>query len=341
MLRRRKERESELVADPDQPAAAAANQTALETVVEEALRALRDKEHDCVVARFYEDRSFKEIAALFGISEDTAQKRVSRGLARLRALLAKRGIKVPVASIPGMLSGHWAHELGAHAAQPAAGTAQALLKGKGVVLADHALHSWWWQSTLSLCVNLAIPAMLLLGGAWVTWEWSKPPAPFRVSDARIEALGKAWAQVDLRVVRARQQFLPTPNNDPRFQEVVREAQAINAETVRLAGELSPLLTRAHDRDRVAEFLTVELRETLVLDPAQQRAVFSWTRKRLADGATLRDALTAVAQSAPTEATEIKAMLSPAQQLVFDQTYGADGLGLFTYAKTVISNPVKF
>jgi hypothetical protein len=49
----------------------------------------------------------------------------------------------------------------------------------------------------------------------------------------------------------------------------------------------------------------------------------------------------MAQSTQAEAGEIKAMLSPSQRQVFDQTYGADGLGLFTYAKTAAFGTAKF
>jgi len=345
-LRRRKQNESELSTEVDGVADSSPNGTAMAAVLEEALLSLTAAEHDCLVARFYEDKSFKEIGAWCAISEDAAQKRVSRSLAKVRAFLEKRGIKAPLASIPGMLLPHWLGQSSAHVAQSFAKTVYALVKGKAAgtkaaALADHALRSLWWHSRVGLCLSLGVPAILLLGGVWTTWEWSKPPAAFQVPDPRIESLGKAWAQIDLRVMRDRQQYLPTPRDDPRFQEVVREAQAITDETWRIAGELAPLLTQANDRTRVAEFLTVELRETLALDPPQQRAVFSWMSKRLAQGSTLQAALKTLAQSASTEAAEIRAMLPPAQRQVFDQTYGADGLGLFSYAKTVISKPVTF
>ena len=43
---------------------------------------------------------------------------------------------------------------------------------------------------------------------------------------------------------------------------------------------------------------------------------------------------ALALATETEADQIKAMLSPEQRQLFDQTYGADGVLLFSYAKAV-------
>ena len=64
---------------------------------------------------------------------------------------------------------------------------------------------------------------------------------------------------------------------------------------------------------------------------EKLAVFSYIRKRLEQGTTFVNALKAMTQSRQTEADEIKAMLSAKQRQLFDQTYGADGLGLFSYA----------
>ncbi len=346
MLCRRKKNEQELSGHFVEAAHSHSNGTVMALLLEEALLGLSAEEQSCTIARFFEGRSFKEIAEIFTISEDAAQKRVSRSLEKMRAFLVKRGIKVPVTAIPGLLTAEWAHQAGAHVSQAAIQTAHALVKGKAaggkaIALADHALRSLSWRSAFSLSLKLALPAVLIGSGLWATRELTRAPVEFHVSDPRIENLGTAWAQLDVRVVTDRQKFLPTPPTDPRYQEVIREATAISAETVRISAELAPLLNPPDDRARVAEFLTVELSETLTLDSPEKRAVYSWIRKRLSRGATLNDALKAMAQSTQAEAGEIKAMLSPSQRQVFDQTYGADGLGLFTYAKTAAFGTAKF
>src|SRR5581483_8711307 len=74
-------------------------------LLDEALVALRESDRDAVALRFFEERSFKEIGAALSISEDSARKRVSRALKRLRSLLARRGCVVPVAVVTLAISG--------------------------------------------------------------------------------------------------------------------------------------------------------------------------------------------------------------------------------------------
>ena len=97
---------------------------------------------------------------------------------------------------------------------------------------------------------------------------------------------------------------------------------------------SPLLASPDGRTRLANFLTAELGQTLNLDPARKTTLSSYIQNRLARGATLNDGMKTLAQTTQTEATEIKAMLSPEQRQRFDQIYGADGALLFSYAKAV-------
>lgn len=53
----------------------------------ELLEAVRPSERDALLLRYGADLSFKEVAALCGIDEPTARKRVSRALLRLRSVL--------------------------------------------------------------------------------------------------------------------------------------------------------------------------------------------------------------------------------------------------------------
>src|SRR5262245_270321 len=72
-------------------------------LVDEALLALPAPEQTCVVARFIEGRSFREIGASLGLSEDAAQKRVARGLEKIRLFLRRRGVTSSTAVVTGLL----------------------------------------------------------------------------------------------------------------------------------------------------------------------------------------------------------------------------------------------
>jgi RNA polymerase sigma factor (sigma-70 family) len=55
---------------------------------------LNDAERDALLLRYFEKKSAPEIAALLGISNSAAQKRVSRAVERLRDFFAQRGVTI-------------------------------------------------------------------------------------------------------------------------------------------------------------------------------------------------------------------------------------------------------
>src|SRR5262245_59817342 len=59
--------------------------TAAGLLLTEAILALSPKEQVCVLARFYDERALTQIALDYGISEDAAQKRIERGLDKMRS----------------------------------------------------------------------------------------------------------------------------------------------------------------------------------------------------------------------------------------------------------------
>ncbi|HEX5176049.1 MAG TPA: sigma factor-like helix-turn-helix DNA-binding protein, partial [Chthoniobacteraceae bacterium] len=63
-------------------------------LVEEALAALAAKERESLILHYFQDLSYPQIAALLGIEEAAARKRVSRALQRLEAQMRKRGLGV-------------------------------------------------------------------------------------------------------------------------------------------------------------------------------------------------------------------------------------------------------
>jgi hypothetical protein len=153
--------------------------------------------------------------------------------------------------------------------------------------------------------------------------------------SRIETLGKAWGALDQLVAQHRQFLMQTPPNTPNYQMKVAEGMgAISRESSRIIVELNPLLQPPNDRTNLAEFFTAEFAKTLSLDSSSKTTLFSYIQFRLAVGATLNDAMKILAETTQTEASEIKAMLSPAQRQLFDQIYGEDGVLLFSYAKAV-------
>ena len=72
--------------------------------LDEALERLAQKDRDLLVLRYFENKSLQEVASVAGIEERAAQKRVSRGLEKLRRFFSRRGITLSAAAIAGALS---------------------------------------------------------------------------------------------------------------------------------------------------------------------------------------------------------------------------------------------
>ncbi len=69
-----------------------------------ALAELDEADRDAVVLRYFQNRTLREVGHALGTSDDTAQKRVSRAIERLREFLAKRGVTAGASGLIAVLS---------------------------------------------------------------------------------------------------------------------------------------------------------------------------------------------------------------------------------------------
>ncbi len=67
--------------------------------LEEAMSSLGDSDRDALVLRFFQRQDFRAVGATLGVSEDAAQKRVSRALEKLRDLLGTRGVALTAVTL--------------------------------------------------------------------------------------------------------------------------------------------------------------------------------------------------------------------------------------------------
>ena len=72
--------------------------------LDEGLNELSAADRDAIVLRFLRQQDFRSVGAALGVSEDTAQKRVSRALEKLRGVLSRRGIGLSAAAIGSLMA---------------------------------------------------------------------------------------------------------------------------------------------------------------------------------------------------------------------------------------------
>ena len=63
-------------------------------VLDEALDTLGDEDREALLLRFFKNQDLRTVGRVLGVSDDAAQKRVSRAVERLREFLTKRGVTV-------------------------------------------------------------------------------------------------------------------------------------------------------------------------------------------------------------------------------------------------------
>lgn len=165
----------------------------LAPVLDEAMAELNDADRSAVVLRFFQNRSFREVGEAIGMSEDTAQKRVTRALDRLRASFEARGIAVTAATL--------ATEVAANAVQTApAGLATGIALGvpamgtigTGVAAAAKGAMGIWARQ-----VGFGLVAAGLVGGAAIEWRsLERERESLRAHDAQQAALEERLAGAD-------------------------------------------------------------------------------------------------------------------------------------------------
>jgi RNA polymerase sigma factor (sigma-70 family) len=140
---RRKQREAIASSMPthESPADPTAEAAQLRPLLDDALVTLNPDEREAVVLRFFSGRTFSEVGAALAVSEEAARKRVDRALAKLHAVLLRRGVTSTVAALGGALTAAGAQPVAAGLAAQVAGVA--LAKAAAPTLAASLAAALW------------------------------------------------------------------------------------------------------------------------------------------------------------------------------------------------------
>lgn len=228
---RRKARERLAAAEP--PAGSDPAWEQLRPLLDSAIDELTAPDRAAVVLRFLEKRSFAQIAAALGVSEDAARMRTDRALEKLRAALSRRGVTSSAAAVGTLVSGH---SLVGAPAGLAAAIAQHALAAAGTGLLATFLSL---MTTKTIATALVSGALAFAAGSYFGLNRAAqeplPPAPelpehsrtiasLRNEVAQLKAARDTLAaantkiEADLRAAHAtpppRTAPSPTPEADP-------------------------------------------------------------------------------------------------------------------------------
>src|SRR5476649_2554884 len=161
-----------------------------------AMEQLGQKDHDALVLRFFENKTFAEVGANLGASEDAAKMRVNRALEKLRKFFAKRGVGSTTAIIAGTISANSVQA--APVALAKSVTAVAIAKGAAasgstLTLIKGALKIMAWTKMKTVAVAGVV--ILLAAGTttgMIQHERHKLPKPQPVAFGQTEFPKASW-----------------------------------------------------------------------------------------------------------------------------------------------------
>ncbi len=184
-------------------------------LLDEALLSLREKDREALLLRYYESQSLRDVGAALGVSDDTAQKRVTTALEKLSQFFQRRGIKTATVAATTAALQHTAASASAatisvvfNAAWQAAPPA---LAGLSALLARFA--SLTKVQTAAVCVAIAAG-----------------PVAWQISEQR---------EAQAALIQAKTQLVASQNE---FSVVQTEIQRLNGSTT----QLDESLARARD-----------------------------------------------------------------------------------------------
>jgi RNA polymerase sigma factor (sigma-70 family) len=119
----------------------------LSPLLDQAISGLNETDHDALVLRFFKNQDLRSVGLALGVSDDTAQKRVSRALEKLREHLVHHGITTTGAAL--------AMAISANAVQ-AAPVGLAATISAAAVLAGTAIHT---STVLAATKTIAMTAL--------------------------------------------------------------------------------------------------------------------------------------------------------------------------------------
>jgi RNA polymerase sigma factor (sigma-70 family) len=73
-------------------------------VLDEALDSLGDEDREALLLRYFKNQDFRAVGLALGVSDDTAQKRVSRAMERLREFFSKRNVTIGTSGLAVLIS---------------------------------------------------------------------------------------------------------------------------------------------------------------------------------------------------------------------------------------------
>jgi len=201
--------------------------------LDDCLNELSTSDRDAIVLRFLKRQDFRAVAAALGISEDAAQKRVSRALDKLRSFLKRRGITVTVVVL-----------ISALAADAVTAAPAGLAVGVAAAALNAAANSSVTLATLKLMASTQLKTGI--AGAFIVASVATPWVVKHHAHARVGGQEQELRQNGNQLARLRADNLRLSNLLANADGTPTIPNEQHLELLRLRGEIARLNTRAQE-----------------------------------------------------------------------------------------------
>ncbi len=205
--------------------------------LDEALARLRETDRAAVVSRFFQQRSYAEIAATLGMGESAARMRTERALEKLRTVLVRRGVRSTAEALGVALGAH-----GVAAAPACTGTSVLAAMAAGGAAKLGAGFTLLFMGKIKIAGAALAAAGLASLATYLSLRSQPPvsePPPARIG-VRVPAETSPPSIVDVRDDRVAGIERENADLRARLAEVAAELEKRTAELARANGRLATL-----------------------------------------------------------------------------------------------------
>ncbi len=209
-------------------------------VLDEAMAHLSAPDRDALLLRFFQNQDFRAVGAALGVSDDAAQKRVTRALEKLRAELVRRGVTTTAAALAAAIS--------ANAVQLApAGLAATLTTAS---LAGAAAGTGTTLSVLKLMTMTKLQAGIV--GAIVVASVATPLVVQHQSETKLREENEVLRQQVSQIAQSYVENTRLSNLVARAKESQSLSEGQLSELLRLRGEVGLLRDQTNELARLRQ-----------------------------------------------------------------------------------------
>ncbi|MFO1488077.1 MAG: sigma-70 family RNA polymerase sigma factor [Verrucomicrobiota bacterium] len=204
----------------------------IEPLLDEAVAELDDTDRAAVLLRYFENQSLRAVGQQLGVSDDAAQKRVSRAVERLREFFAKRGVTVGAGGLVVVIS---ANAVQAAPVGLAVTISAAALAGTAATTSTLIAATTKTIAMTTLQKTLVTATVAVLAGAGI-YE-ARQAAHLR---DQVESLQQQQAPLAEQIQQLQGELESSSNRVEGLVEELASARKNSAELLKLRGEVTLL-----------------------------------------------------------------------------------------------------